>query len=179
MKLVAGLLLGPLFVAGALGIVVCTGSYNVAATNKAGRLEVRLAAFALDRAIEKRAPVQTNPFSRPEDIRDGLTLYRRSCVGCHGARGVPESTLGRGLNPPAPDLTLSFVRGMHDGELFWIVSNGIRMTGMPAFSPSYTPDEIWKIVAFIRHMPDMSREEQQVLKADRDDSDLSLQASSQ
>jgi mono/diheme cytochrome c family protein len=73
-----------------------------------------------------------------------------------------------GLNPPAPDLTLSFVRRKSDGELYWIAAHGIRMTGMPAFLPTLTSDEIWKIVAFVRHMPAMTKEEQQALKADQE-----------
>ncbi len=69
------------------------------------------------------------------------------------------------MNPPAPDLTLPSVQKMRDGELFWVVSNGIRMTGMPAFSPTHKEDEIWKIVAFVRHLPEVTKEEQQTLKA--------------
>jgi hypothetical protein len=58
---------------------------------------------------------------------------------------------------------------MRDGELYWVVANGIRMTGMPAFSPTHKPDEIWKMVAFVRHMPEITKEEQQVLKAGREE----------
>ena len=54
---------------------------------------------------------------------------------------------------------------MRDGELFWVVSNGIRMTGMPAFSPTHKQEEIWKIVAFVRHLPEITKEEQQILRA--------------
>jgi hypothetical protein len=58
---------------------------------------------------------------------------------------------------------------MRDGELFWVVSNGIRMTGMPAFAPTHKEDEIWKIVAFVRHLPEITKEEQQALKASREE----------
>ncbi len=169
MKVLAGIVIGLLLVAGASGAVLWSGIYDVAATNMAGRLEASVAAFALTHAIQKRAPLQTNPFSMPEDIRDGLERYKGNCLDCHGARGVAEPTFGKGLNPPAPDLTLSFVRKLRDGELYWIVSNGIRMTGMPAFSPTYTSDEIWKIVAFVRHMPEMTAEERQILQAGVDE----------
>ena len=134
MKVIAGILIGLLLAIGAIAIVVWTGSYNVAATNPPGKFEKKFAAFALNRAIQKRAPVRTNPFSKPEDIRAGLAHYKENCVDCHGAPGVEESEFGEGLNPPAPDLTLPAVQRMRDGELFWVVSNGIRMTGMPAFS---------------------------------------------
>ncbi len=165
MRVIAGILIGLLLVFVAVGIIVWTGSYNVAATNPPGRFEKKFAAFALDRSIQKRAPVRTNPFSKPEDIRAGLAHYKENCLDCHGAPGVEESEFGQGLNPPAPDLTLPSVQRMYDGELFWIVSNGIRMTGMPAFSPTHKEEEIWKIAAFVRHLPEVTREEQQILRA--------------
>jgi len=169
MKVIVGILFGWLLVVAAIGLIVWSGSYNVAATNPPGRFEKKFAAFVLNRAIQKRAPVRTNPSSKPEDIRAGLAHYKENCVDCHGAPGVEESEFGEGLNPPAPDLTLPAVQRMRDGELFWVVSNGIRMTGMPAFSPTHKEDEIWKLVAFVRHLPEITKEEQQVLKASREE----------
>ncbi len=169
MRVLTGILIGWLLIAGAIGLIVWSGSVNVAATNPPGRFEKRFAAFALNRAIQKRAPVRTNPFSKPEDIRVGLAHYKENCADCHGAPGVEESEVGQGLNPPAPDLTLPAVQRMRDGELFWVISNGIRMTGMPAFSPTHKEDEIWKMVAFVRHLPEITREEQQTLKAGREE----------
>ena len=165
MKVIVGILIGWLLVAAVIGLICWTGSYDVAATNPPGRMEKKFAAFALNRAIQKRAPVRTNPSSKPEDIRAGLAHYKENCLDCHGAPGVEESEFGQGLNPPAPDLTLPAVQRMRDGELFWVVSNGIRMTGMPAFSPTHKQEEIWKIVAFVRHLPEITKEEQQLLKA--------------
>ena len=165
MKVIVGILIGWLLVAAVIGLICWTGSYDVAATNPPGRMEKKFAAFALNRAIQKRAPVRTNPSSKPEDIRAGLAHYKENCIDCHGAPGVEESEFGQGLNPPAPDLTLPAVQRMRDGELFWVVSNGIRMTGMPAFSPTHKQEEIWKIVAFVRHLPEITKEEQQLLKA--------------
>lgn len=169
MRVIGGILIGWILIALFVGIVFWTGSYNVAATNSAGQFERKFAAFALDHAIEKRAPTQSNPFTKPEDIRAGLAHFKENCLDCHGAPGVEESEFGQGLNPPAPDLTLPAVQRMRDGELYWVVANGIRMTGMPAFSPTHKPDEIWKMVAFVRHMPEITKEEQQVLKAGREE----------
>lgn len=169
MKVIVGILIGWLLVAAVVGLVCWTGSYNVAATNPPGRMEKQFAAFALNRVIQRRAPVRTNPFSKPEDIRFGLAHYKENCLDCHGAPGVEESEFGQGLNPPAPDLTLPAMQRMRDGELFWVVSNGIRMTGMPAFSPTHKEEEIWKIVAFVRHLPEITKEEQQILKAGHED----------
>ncbi len=176
MKVIGGVLIGWLLVAAVVGIVFWTGSYNVAATNSAGPFERKFATFALNRAIQKRAPAQSNPFSKPEDIRAGLIHFKENCVDCHGAPGVEESEFGQGLNPPAPDLTLPSVQRMSDGELYWVVANGVRMTGMPAFSPTHKPDEIWKVVAFIRHMPEITKEEQEALKAGREEEEAHHEA---
>ena len=169
MKLLTGILLGWLLLAAVIGLAIWSGSYNVAAMNSPGKMEKSLAAFALSRAIQKRAPVKANPFTKPEDVRFGLVHYKENCLDCHGAPGVEESEFGQGLNPPAPDLTLPRMQRMRDGELFWVVSNGIRMTGMPAFSPTHKEEEIWKIVAFVRHLPEVTAEEQKILKAGREE----------
>lgn len=167
MKLISGILLGVLLVLAAIGLVFWSGSYNVAATNSPSKLEAKVASFALNRAIQKRAPAKANPFTKPEDVREGLAHYKENCVDCHGAPGVEESEFGMGLNPPAPDLTLPAIQRMRDGEIYWVVANGIRMTGMPAFSPTHQEKEIWKIVAFVRHMPEITNEEQRILRAGR------------
>ncbi|HTY41254.1 MAG TPA: cytochrome c, partial [Thermoanaerobaculia bacterium] len=65
-----------------------------------------------------------------------------------------------------PDLTLGRVQGRTDGELFWILQNGIRLTGMPAFGPTHKDRQIWAIVAFVRHLPAMTPEEQKAMKAE-------------
>lgn len=166
MKVLAGILFGWLLIGAGLAVIVWSGVYNVAASAPPGPLETKIAIFALNQSVHRRAPVATNPFSRtPEVLRAGLAHYRENCVVCHGAPGVDASEFGEGLNPAAPDLTLTRVQGRPDGELFWIVSSGIRTTGMPAFGPTHKPDEIWKIVAFLRHLPEITREEQNALKA--------------
>ena len=62
--------------------------------------------------------------------------------------------------PPSNLAEPGMLAEMSDGELFWIVSNGIRTTGMPAFGPTHKPDDIWKIVSLIRHLPELSAQEQ-------------------
>lgn len=165
MRLAVGVLLGFVIVAAAAGLLAWSGAFNVAASSPPGRFERSLATYVLNRSVAKRAPTSRNPFtSSPEVLRAGLAGYRENCVACHGAPGVDASEVGDGLNPPAPDLTLPRVQARTDGELFWIVSNGIRMTGMPAFGPSDKPEEIWHLVAFLRHLPELSNEEQAALK---------------
>jgi len=166
MRFFAGFFVGLLVVAAAAAVLAASGTYNFAAVNPPGKVETRLATFALNKSVAKRAPAGKNPVAAsPELLRQGLAHYKENCVVCHGAPGVDVSELGQGLNPPAPDLTLPRVQARPDGQIFWIVSNGIRMTGMPAFSPTHKQDEIWQIVAFVRHLEEITPAEQQVLKA--------------
>jgi mono/diheme cytochrome c family protein len=170
MKILVGILLG--FTIGLLAAagVMITGLFDVAAVTPPSRFEQKIATFALRRSVARRAPRASNPMAAsPEIWRAGLSHYKENCVMCHGAPGVEESEFGQGLNPPAPDLTLPAIQKMSDGELFWIVSNGIRMTGMPAFSPTHKPEEVWKIVAFVRHLPELSDEEEKALGSGADE----------
>lgn len=165
MKFLAGILAGLLLLGLGAAAFVLSGTFDVAATVHPSKLEKQLGELALDRSVARRAPKTSNPVApSPESLRTGLEHYRGMCVTCHGAPGVDASDIGNGLNPPAPDLTLSKVQARTDGELFWLVSHGIRMTGMPAFGPTHEEDEIWKIVAFLRHLPEITAEEEAALK---------------
>jgi mono/diheme cytochrome c family protein len=166
MRFLGGVLVGVLVALAAAGLFLWSGAFNVAATQPPGRLEKAVARYAVDRSIARRASGAKNPLSSsPEVLREGLSHYRENCLGCHGAPGVDAAEYGQGLNPAAPDLTLPRVQENPDGQLYWIVANGIRMTGMPAFAPTHREEEIWMIVAFLRHLPEISAAEEKELKA--------------
>lgn len=160
MKFLLGVVSGVVLVAAGAAAVVYTGSFNTAATVPPGRLEKRIATFALDRSVAKRAPDRKNPLpANAETLREGLREYRSHCLVCHGAPGVDPGSIGQGLNPGAPDLSLPRVQARTDGQLFWLTSEGIRMTGMPAFGPTEDEEEIWHMVAFVRHLPELTDDE--------------------
>jgi mono/diheme cytochrome c family protein len=166
MRFLSGMITALLLILVLGAAFVATGSFDVAATRPPGAIEKRVAGFALDHSVRKRAPDRKNPVAAsPETLARGLGEYREMCVTCHGGPGVDASEIGQGLNPPAPDLTLAKVQARTDGELFWIVSNGIRMTGMPAFGPTHKEETLWKIVAFLRHLPELSKDEEKQLAA--------------
>ncbi len=166
MRFLAGILTGVLLLTVGVAAFVLSGACDLAATVHPGKLEKELAGIALDRSVARRAPKTSNPVApSPGALRTGLEHYRGMCVTCHGGPGVDASEIGIGLNPPAPDLTLARVQRRTDGELFWLVSHGIRMTGMPAFGPTHDNEEIWKIVAFLRHLPELTPDEEKQLKA--------------
>jgi mono/diheme cytochrome c family protein len=168
MRTIGRLLLLPALGALCAGIVLTAGLVDFSASRPPGRFEERLATFALNRSIKRHAPRVANPLAgSPAAVAAGLALFRTHCVDCHGAPGVDPTEGGASLNPPAPGLTLARVQARSDGELKWIVSNGIRMTGMPAFGASRSEKEVWQLVAALRQLPRLSPEERHSLGKER------------
>jgi mono/diheme cytochrome c family protein len=95
----------------------------------------------------------------PALVRAGASAYsQRGCINCHGGPGVEPGKFSEGLNPP-PNLK-KVVNDLQPQELFWVIKNGIKMTGMPSFGASGVPDqEIWTIVAFLKKLQNVSEEE--------------------
>lgn len=150
-------------------VVVSSGIVSASALWEWGAMD-DLLGYASRRSIAHHAKDASNPFR--DDIAAlavGLDHYKDNCLACHAAPGFASSELAQGLNPLAPKLTTDRIQKMSDGELFWVVSNGIRMTGMPAFSPTHDEDEIWKMVAFVRHLKGLTDEEKAELGAGRAD----------
>jgi mono/diheme cytochrome c family protein len=144
-------------------VVAATGSITVGADVKPSLIERALAPWACDRSVERHAPRVQNPYAGdPAAIAVGMDHYRENCLVCHGAPGIPATEIAKGLNPPSPSLG-SEESDTPDGELFWVTKHGIRLTAMPAFGPTHTDEEIWKIVAFVRHLPDLTPEEKSYL----------------
>ena len=166
MRLLAGIIVGILIVV-VIGVAyVLTGSFDPSAAKPPGKLEQWLASFAFERSLVRRAPRVENPRPpSPDLLTEGIAHYRANCLPCHGAPGVEPFEFGQGLNPPAPDLSDPHVQARTDGQLFWIIRHGIRMTGMPAFEPTHGDQDIWSIVAFLRRLPMISPEERQLLES--------------
>jgi mono/diheme cytochrome c family protein len=145
-----------------------SGVISVAA-NHYGSLDARADTLlnAVSRAsIRRHAPHAANPFTGDRAAtQEGLAEFRESCLGCHGARAISPAEFAAGLNPGAPALDSRDIQSMSDGELFWVVSHGIRATGMPAFSGVKDEKEIWKILAFARRLPRLTEEETKNLRA--------------
>jgi len=172
MKLLLGALaslLGMALVAAALAF---SGVISVAATQY-GPVDARVDSLlnvASRASIRRHATRATNPVgSDRAALGEGLAEFRNSCIACHGAGKIPPAEFAAGLNPAAPSLESKDIQSMTDGELFWVVSHGVRATGMPAFSGSKDEKEIWKIVAFARHLPQLTDEETKQLRAMGDD----------
>ena len=132
------------------------------ARSEPGRLEESVARFARRLAIPAAARDRQNPVPRsPEAIRDGLEHYADHCAICHGNEGSGQTDIGQGLYPKAPDMRLPATQELTDGELFYLIENGIPLTGMPAWGTGTPEGEegSWRLVRFTRHLLELSAEE--------------------
>jgi mono/diheme cytochrome c family protein len=142
-------------IAGAFTFIYA-GVYDVAATQPHWRITY----WTMDKVRVQSVKARAAGVKPPADLMDdariviGTSHYAAHCASCHGAPGVPRSEVANGLYPRPADLRQS-PQTYTPGELFWIVKNGIKMSGMPAWN-DHTDDELWGTVAFIEKLPDMS-----------------------
>lgn len=116
-------------------------------------VETALANAAKDVVIPMEAQKLANPLTAsPEVIGAGQQIYSQSCAVCHGPDGR-GSDLGRNMYPPAMDLNSPHVQHWKDADLFWIVQNGVRLTGMPSWKSVLSDADTWKVVTFLRALP--------------------------
>jgi mono/diheme cytochrome c family protein len=137
------------------------------ASAKPGRIESSLAIEVRNLSIPADAKRARNPFGGEKDAwREGADHFGDHCAICHGKDGRGGGEIGPKLYPRAPDMTRPRSQNLTDGELFYIISNGVRWTGMPAWKTEHTPEETWRLVSFIRHLPSLTPAEiQQFEKA--------------
>ena len=115
--------------------------------------------------IEQRNTQNPIPLS-PDVIKESLAHFADHCALCHANDGSGQTPIGKNVNPKAPDLRLPDIQKMSDGEIFWVIHNGIRFTAMPAWGegdPAEDKDS-WKLVHFIRHLPQLTPDELDLMK---------------
>lgn len=137
-------------------ILIYSGVYDVAATEPHWGLTHWMIGLVKLRSIKAHAAGIATPTNLGDDseIAEGIAHFAAHCVICHGAPGVPSEEFVRRLYPSPPDLT-GVSKAYTPGELFWIVRNGIRASGMPAWR-DHSDGELWAIVAFLCKLPDIS-----------------------
>ena len=129
------------------------------------KLEAFLAGHAWRLAVPARDRGAKNPVAAtPENLRDARLHFSDHCAVCHANDGSGDAMLAHGLYPKPPDMRQAATQNRPDGELFWIIENGVRFTGMPAFSSGGSAEDSWKLVHFIRHMPHLTPEELKEMK---------------
>jgi len=133
---------------------------GVSASATPTKAEAFLARNARLLAMPSNARAMVNPMQPTvENLRDARLHFADHCAICHGNDGSGATMLGRGMYPKPPDLRLAQTQKLSDGALFWIIEHGVRFTGMPAFASHGDTDDSWKLVLFLRHLPQLSPEE--------------------
>ena len=143
----------------ALGVAVAASFLHDGLSSRAtpGKLETMAARKMRRLAMPANARLAQNPvLTSAEELRDARLHFADHCAICHANDGGGQTMIGGGLYPKPPDLRLPETQNLTDGELFWIIENGVRFTGMPAFSNGGEhggTQDSWKLVHFIRHLP--------------------------
>lgn len=161
-------LCGILLVVGALAAL--TGITYVVHTGlrgqpQPGQVETRIARAIRSLAVPGDIKSFKNPLGNFEEVYvPGMEHFAKYCAMCHGNNGSGKDTkLGGGLYPKPLDLRSAATQGLTDGEIFWVIENGVRFTGMPAFGTGTgdpSGEELaWQLVSFVRHLPHITADE--------------------
>ncbi len=141
-----------------------SGVYNIAASSEHFTITRWFFTFAMRNSVGTHSLLISPPsnLDDPDLIALGAGHYQGGCSPCHGAPGDQPNPIVMQMLP-APPLLQSRVSKWRDRELFWIVKNGIKYTGMPAWAGQARDDEVWSVVAFLRHLPRLNGESYQAL----------------
>jgi mono/diheme cytochrome c family protein len=146
---------------------IWSGAYNVSARSPHWDITFWLLQTVRNQSIASHSKGISAPaLEDNEYIQLGLRHFHPMCRLCHGAPGYPREEFAQGLYPSPPDLASDQVQHLKDAELYWIVDNGLKMTGMPSFGVTHSEKEMWAIVAFLRRLPNLNpRQYNALLKA--------------
>lgn len=155
---ISAAILGAALGAGAL-MIAWSGLYNVAASRDHWLITRKFLEFGLRNSIETQSlGIKAPPLDDADLVRLGAGHFAMGCAGCHGAPGDAGLPVFQRMLPVPPPLTEA-VRHWSDAELFWIVQNGLKYTGMPAWIAPRRADEIWAVVAYLRRLPRLGADE--------------------
>ena len=141
---------------------------GLSARDEPGTVETFVARTVRDLAVARHARGLENPVAAtPEIVAAGRDHFADHCASCHANDGGGDTEMGRNLFPRAPDMRLSATQALTDGELFWIIENGIRFTGMPGWSTGTKDgeDASWHLVHFVRRLPDLTEDDIEAMEA--------------
>lgn len=165
MKLILlGMILGVVILAAAAYLYFSRGYAPVATAGPSMPFEETMAKMALHARIAKEAPANAPIAADEANLAAGAQIYRDQRAMCHGLAGQPESMTAAGMFPKPPQLFKG--HGVTDdpaGETYWKVKNGIRLTGMPAYSPSLSDQQIWQVSLMLAQADKLPASAQKVL----------------
>ena len=152
-------------IGGAIGAWIVV--HGISAREAPTFIEEKMAGLLRHYAVPHRMRSLHSPLREsPEAIAAGRMHFADHCASCHGNDGSGRTEIGRNLYPKAPDMRVARTQSLTDGEIFAIIQDGVRLTGMPAWGDAAGHDdaENWKLVAFIRHLPRITPEEIEEMK---------------
>jgi thiosulfate dehydrogenase len=135
--------------------VVESGLIPANADATPGPLETWIANTSLHATLQRDAPKGENPVAlNDENLLQGVQLFARNCAVCHGSsKGTGSaSPVAKGLYQKPPQFATDGVEDDPEGESFWKIKHGIRMTGMPSFGDALSDQQIWTLALFLKHM---------------------------
>lgn len=142
-----------------------SGVYDIAASTPHLRPFLWAVTTLQTRAVEESAEgIVPPPLEDPALVRRGFALYEEQCRVCHGAPGIERSVIGRGMTPNPPRLAVTATE-WSDAEIYWIIRNGIKMGGMPAFWTQDSEEDLWALTAYVRRLPEITDEEYRAMRA--------------
>ena len=153
-------------VGGWLGYRLFTTGFS--AKTEPHSIEVFMARQLRHLAIPMKNRNAQNPIPlNPDVMKESLAHFADHCATCHANDGSGQTAIGKNVYPRAPDLRLADTQSMSDGELFWVIHNGIRFTAMAAWGEGAPAQDMgsWKLVHFMRHLPHLTPEELDQMKA--------------
>jgi mono/diheme cytochrome c family protein len=156
------------FAVGLAGLIfVKSGAQGFSARTPPSALESHAARQARAMAMPAAARDRVNPVTDSEEVLgEARAHWADHCAICHSNNGSGDAEMGKHMYPPAPDMRQAGTQKLTDGELFYIIQNGIRLTGMPSWGSGTSRDEqdSWKLVRFIRHLPKLTAEEEREMQ---------------
>jgi mono/diheme cytochrome c family protein len=141
---------------------IYSGVYDISATKQHSPLIYWALSTARRQSIQAHATGEAPPpnLTNSDAVAAGLTLFDHHCRQCHGAPGIAPDEMGLGMTPSPPNFA-QMGRDLSAAEIYWAVSNGIKLTGMPAWEHRLTERERWAIVAFLKGSPALTPAEYQ------------------
>jgi cytochrome c553 len=162
MRFILGFITGIIVTVAALAALAFT--YDVAATARESSLDSEILRSVMENSVRAHAGTEGHEAWTDDEVHKGFKEYDAMCVVCHAAPGKERGPISKGMRPQPPNLAEAS-KQWTPAQLFWIVKNGINMTGMPAFGATHSDEQIWNIVGFVRRLPGMTPDEYNVMES--------------
>lgn len=142
----------------AYGLVLVRRGFS--ARDNPSALEAFAARAIRGLSVPATAKKAVNPFqASPDTLTQAREHFADHCATCHANDGSGKTEIGQNLYPKVPDMRLPQTQNLTDGEIYYIIHNGVRLTGMPAWGDADGDPDSWKLVVFIRHLPQITQQE--------------------